>query len=273
MQTASGNGSPPRSGPARGQRRSGDPHAQPHHPGLGGLLPDAWCPRRSSRRWTTTCGGSPTGGRRRAHPNKSRRWVTARYFGAFNPARRDRWVFGDRDSGRYLLKFAWTTIVRHQLVQGAASPDDPALTDYWASGDAAAEPPAGRPTCCASRRSPAVARSAGTCCCTPSANRQAPRNGSTGSPRPARRSAERRSPCERGTPDEHRTPSHAHSLRTAATTSPRAAPALLPARDALRACLSRVPGNWHARLYVEPLVMLRTLPVGRDSPCVTRVRR
>jgi RNA-directed DNA polymerase len=35
----------------------------------------------------------------RAHPNKPKRWVMARYFGAFHPARRDRWVFGDRDSG------------------------------------------------------------------------------------------------------------------------------------------------------------------------------
>jgi RNA-directed DNA polymerase len=55
-----------------------------------------------------------------------------RYFGAFNPRRTDRWVFGDRGSGRYLSKFAWTKIVRHQLVKIQASPDDPALTEYWA---------------------------------------------------------------------------------------------------------------------------------------------
>ena len=69
---------------------------------------------------------------KRAHPNKSKRWVIARYFDMFNPSRRDRWVFGDRDSGRYLVKFSWTRIVRHQMVTGGASPDDPALTDYWA---------------------------------------------------------------------------------------------------------------------------------------------
>ena len=68
---------------------------------------------------------------KRAHPNKSKRWVIARYFDVFNPSRRDRWVFGDRDSGRYLVKFSWTRIVRHQMVTGGASPDDPALTDYW----------------------------------------------------------------------------------------------------------------------------------------------
>jgi RNA-directed DNA polymerase len=67
-----------------------------------------------------------------SHPNKPRLWVTARYFGAFNKSRRDRWVFGHRDSGAYLRKFAWTKIIRHQMVTGTASPDDPALTDYWA---------------------------------------------------------------------------------------------------------------------------------------------
>ena len=57
---------------------------------------------------------------------------STRYFGQFNKSRHDRWVFGDRDSGAYLLKFAWTNIVRHQMVKGGASPDDPALADYWA---------------------------------------------------------------------------------------------------------------------------------------------
>jgi RNA-directed DNA polymerase len=56
------------------------------------------------------------------HPNKSKRWVVNRHFGRFNRARQDRWVFGDRESGAYLLKFAWTRIVRHQLVTSAAPP-------------------------------------------------------------------------------------------------------------------------------------------------------
>jgi RNA-directed DNA polymerase len=68
----------------------------------------------------------------RRHPRKSRRWVVARYFGQFNKTRQDRWVFGDRDSGAYLHRFTWTKIVRHPLVTGAASPDDPALAQYWA---------------------------------------------------------------------------------------------------------------------------------------------
>jgi RNA-directed DNA polymerase len=68
---------------------------------------------------------------RRSHPNKSRGWVATRYFGKFHKSRQDRWVFGDRDSGAYLTKFAWTKIVRHVPVQGGASPDDPALVEYW----------------------------------------------------------------------------------------------------------------------------------------------
>jgi RNA-directed DNA polymerase len=46
-------------------------------------------------------------------------------------------VFGDRISGAYLLKFSWTKIVRHQLVKGRASPDDPALESDLGVGSAA----------------------------------------------------------------------------------------------------------------------------------------
>ena len=68
-----------------------------------------------------------------SHANKPVSWVVARYFGKFNKARQDRWVFGDRDSGAYMHRFAWTNIVRHQLVKHKASPDDPTLGDYWAA--------------------------------------------------------------------------------------------------------------------------------------------
>jgi len=68
---------------------------------------------------------------RHSHPNKPRCWVIARYFGMFNPARQDKWVFGSRNTGFYLRKFAWTKIARHRMVAGRASPDDPALTGYW----------------------------------------------------------------------------------------------------------------------------------------------
>jgi RNA-directed DNA polymerase len=67
-----------------------------------------------------------------SHANKPSSWVFARYFGKFNKTRQDRWVFGDRTSGAYLHRFAWTNIVRHQIVKSGASLDDPALGDYWA---------------------------------------------------------------------------------------------------------------------------------------------
>ena len=75
------------------------------------------------------------------HPHKGKRWIARRYFGRFVPSRRDRWVFGDRSSGAYLLKFAWTKITRHTLVKGWASPDDPAQASYWAARRRRGTPP------------------------------------------------------------------------------------------------------------------------------------
>ncbi|MFI0454608.1 group II intron reverse transcriptase/maturase [Actinomadura sp. 6N118] len=77
----------------------------------------------------------------RRHPTKSRHWVADRYFGRFNKSRADKWVFGDRNTGAYLYKFAWTPIVRHIKVKTGASADDPALADYWANRRRKAAPP------------------------------------------------------------------------------------------------------------------------------------
>jgi RNA-directed DNA polymerase len=65
------------------------------------------------------------------HPQRPRKWRAARYWGKLNKGQDDVWVFGDKRSGRYLLKFSWFKIVRHQLVRGKASPDDPSLREYW----------------------------------------------------------------------------------------------------------------------------------------------
>jgi RNA-directed DNA polymerase len=80
---------------------------------------DAWMFRRERRYAKHT------------HPNKSWRWMCKRYWGKLNPEREDNWVFGDKRSGKYLLKFSWFKIVRHELVRGTSSPDDPELRDYW----------------------------------------------------------------------------------------------------------------------------------------------
>ncbi|MCE3554497.1 group II intron reverse transcriptase/maturase [Pseudonocardia sp. RS11V-5] len=79
-----------------------------------------------------------------SHPNKPKKWVTSRYFGKFNKFRNDRWVFGDRDNGAHLVKFSWTEIVRHTMVKGSASPDDPALAEYWAQRRRRVRPPLDR---------------------------------------------------------------------------------------------------------------------------------
>jgi Retron-type reverse transcriptase len=76
-----------------------------------------------------------------SHNNKPRRWIVNRYYGNFNRFRNDHWVFGDRDSGGHLVKFSWTGIDRHVMVKGAASPDDPTLTDYWAKRRQRVKPP------------------------------------------------------------------------------------------------------------------------------------
>ena len=67
-----------------------------------------------------------------SHQNKPKSWITSRYYGKFNPDSQDRWSFGNRDNGAWMPRLGWTKIVRHSLVLGTASPDDPTLTDYWA---------------------------------------------------------------------------------------------------------------------------------------------
>ena len=68
---------------------------------------------------------------KRTHPRKPWYWRKTRYWGRLNRTRKDTWVFGDKRSGAYLLKFAWFWRTHHALVKGRASPDDPALREYW----------------------------------------------------------------------------------------------------------------------------------------------
>ena len=121
----------------------------------------------------------------RAHPNKSRHWVVDKYFDAFNPSRTDRWIFGDRASGRYVRSFAWTKIVRHSPVMGTASPDDPALDQYWEQRRRKSYSLLGGPSrlcCCASKDD---AQHAARSCCTPPKVHKARKNGNIGPEPPA----------------------------------------------------------------------------------------
>jgi RNA-directed DNA polymerase len=79
--------------------------------------------------------------RRARHRNKPGTWIVRRYYGKFHPSRNDRWVFGDKDTGAYLVKHTWTGIVRHVMVAGGASPDDPDLEGYWETRRRQARPP------------------------------------------------------------------------------------------------------------------------------------
>jgi RNA-directed DNA polymerase len=74
---------------------------------------------------------------RRRHPKKPKDWRHRKYWGRFHLDRVDLWVFGDKQTGGYLLKFSWFPIERHTLVKGRSSPDDPRLADYWEKRQAA----------------------------------------------------------------------------------------------------------------------------------------
>jgi RNA-directed DNA polymerase len=70
---------------------------------------------------------------KRMHPKKNQSWQNYHYWGRLNLDRNDHWVFGDKHTGKHLLKFSWFNIRRHPLVKGEASPDDPELKSYWDS--------------------------------------------------------------------------------------------------------------------------------------------
>jgi len=65
------------------------------------------------------------------HPQKSQAWRYRRYWGRLDPKSESRWVFGDKHTGKFLVRLTSYNIVKHALVKGTASPDDPSLRDYW----------------------------------------------------------------------------------------------------------------------------------------------
>ena len=99
-------------------------------------------------------------------------------------------MFGDRNSGAYLHKLAWTRIIRHQMVKGAASPDDPALTEYWAKRRRKAPPPPiGKTSLRLYEAQTAAARSAGARSCPTTTCHKTHTSGNNGWSPPARRSS------------------------------------------------------------------------------------
>jgi hypothetical protein len=151
-------------------------------------------------------------------------------------------VFGDRISGAFMHKFAWTNIVRHPIVMGVASPDDPALSEYWAQRRRKAVLPINRTArrlyqaqdgCCPICRAPLL----------PVEDQpQTPREWETwlAAARKTLDVIRADGPSDKAEPVSY-TP-------TAATGKTPAAPArhFCPPTSH-RACLRRMPGNWHVR--------------------------
>ncbi len=125
----------------------------------------------------------------RSHPGKPRHWVTRRYFGQFNPSRRNKWVFGDAASGAYLPLPRLDT--HHPAPQGhrPGVPRRP-RPDQLLEPAARQEPAPARPQhpAPARRCSTAAAPSARTCSCTPTGSHTLPGNGNSGTAPPAKRS-------------------------------------------------------------------------------------
>jgi hypothetical protein len=122
--------------PSRGQRSSGDQPAQPDHSGMGRLRPERDVQRNVQSTGPYLWQLTYNSGRRQPREQKPKSWVFRLYFGKFNKARQDRWAFGDRITGAYMHRFAWTTIVRHPIVKQGRSPDDRPLPSAGPGHDA-----------------------------------------------------------------------------------------------------------------------------------------
>jgi RNA-directed DNA polymerase len=116
-----------------------------------------------------------------SHQNKPRRWIAGRYFRKFDKFRAGRWVFGDPVTGAFLPKPSWTGIVRHTMVKGGASPDDPALAGYWEQRRRKVKPPLDPYTVRLLSRQEGRCSLCGENLLTPDQPPQSPRAGSSGS--------------------------------------------------------------------------------------------
>lgn len=68
---------------------------------------------------------------RRRHPKKNAAWVKRKYFRISNGQDWSFFAEGSAGVTYSLFNVANVRIQRHRKVQGAASPDDPSLLDYW----------------------------------------------------------------------------------------------------------------------------------------------
>ena len=220
--------------PARLERDGGHRRAQPDHPGVGRLLPGVVSSKvfsalddylwRLTYKWAKTQPSEQVEDVDRRPVLRQVQQVQERPVGVRRPRPHT------TAAHPYLLKFSWTNIVRHQMVTGAASPDDPALTDYWAAPAEEGQGPAGQlQRCACSPSRTGGARYAGTTCSSPTSHPSPPRVGTlvaehhpqgdsrrlSHPPRTARRTGRRPNPprtrllpprAPRPQPQEHSTP-------------------------------------------------------------------
>jgi RNA-directed DNA polymerase len=67
----------------------------------------------------------------KTHPTKSFSWRDRRYWANHPAYPGSQWSFVDTDTGMVLYRIGYTRIQRHVLIQGQASPDNPAFRDYF----------------------------------------------------------------------------------------------------------------------------------------------
>ena len=219
-----------------------------------------------------------------SHPNKPKNWIVApllrpvqqvqeRPLGVRRPRSR-------RERPRriaYLVKFSWTKIVRHQLVKGAGVPGRPGPDRLLGRATAEGETPAGQ-------LQPAPARQAGR---TLPALRGPPAHRRS-APAVPTRVGTMVAGCRQES-NRRRLPHPSRARRTPRTGTEHAS-CTPPASAASRLASAGPDLNHHpqrprglleprcgesplARLYVQSLIMLRTLPAGGDSPGTRRFRR
>jgi Group II intron, maturase-specific domain/Reverse transcriptase (RNA-dependent DNA polymerase) len=176
------------------------------------------------------------------HRTKPKKWIAARYVGRFHPARTDRWIFGDRDSGvtcanspgRKSSGTRWSPLARLPTTPPWPTTGPPGAASTgprWANTPCA---------CCTANRR--AARSAGTTSCTPTTNPPHPRSGNSGSAPSVRRSPSRRLRSSNPGDTARQTGTHpaSYTARPSQAMATTSTPALPPA---LAACLSRVRGK------------------------------
>ena len=242
---------------ARLERDGAHRQAQPDHPGLGRLLPRGGVQQAIRRAGSLlVVAYLPVGVPQPPAKTEERGSCTATSAGSTGSGN-DRWVFGARghlrgDRGEiiaHLIKFSWTKIVRHPLVAGGASPDDPDLDRLLGRAAAKGRYPRWTATTCACSPSrTGAARCAGTASSRPTSHRDSPHAwerwwlGMI-------RTGDRRRTTSPTTGEAARRTGTGPALYTPPAT---AACGLADAgatgtRNALAACLSRVRGNPLAR--------------------------